>query len=123
MAYQYRSAPLQLLGSTLVGRVIYGTDLAECVSVPGDFHRPQGFFPLAFTLFRGGWIYFPVPEAPLIRAMPTGLLAFLKMPSECALRPCALTHQKKALHHTCVLGGADLKYRFWRDYFKNLTLW
>ena len=41
-------------GSTSTGRVICGTDLAECVSVPGDFLRPQGAFPQAFTPFRGG---------------------------------------------------------------------
>ena len=34
-------------------RQILGTDLAECVSVPGDFLRPQGPSPLAFTPFRG----------------------------------------------------------------------
>ena len=46
--------PLQVSGSTSAGRVICGTDLAECVSVPGDFLRPQGAFPQAFTPFRGG---------------------------------------------------------------------
>ena len=50
-ADQYRSEPLQLPGSASAGRVICGTDLAECVSVPGDFLRPQGAFPQAFTSF------------------------------------------------------------------------
>ena len=50
-ADHYRSEPLQVSGSTSAGRVICGTDLAECVSVPGDFLRPQGAFPQAFTSF------------------------------------------------------------------------
>ena len=66
----FQSVPLQLPGSTSAGRVICGTDLADCVSVPGDFLRPQGAFPQAFTSFRGG--YCPAPEAPLIRGIPTG---------------------------------------------------
>ena len=32
------------------------------------------------------------------------------MPGACGLRPCARTHQKKALCHTCPLGGACNKY-------------
>ena len=43
-----RSEPLQVSGSTSAGRVICGTDLAECVSVPGDFLRPKGAFPPGF---------------------------------------------------------------------------
>ena len=53
-ADQYRSEPLQLPGSASADRVICGTDLAECVSVPGDFLRPQGAFPPGFyPLSRG----------------------------------------------------------------------
>ena len=52
-ADQSRSAPLQVPGSTLAGRVICGTDLAECVSVPGDFLRLQGLSPQDFTPFGG----------------------------------------------------------------------
>ena len=33
------------------------------------------------------------------------------MLSPCGLQPCARTHQKKALCHTCPLGGARNKYR------------
>ena len=51
------TAPLQLLGSTLPGRVYCGTDLAECVSAPGDFLRPQGAFPPGFyPLWEVGFI-------------------------------------------------------------------
>ena len=64
--------PLQVSGSTSASRVICGTDLAECVSVPGDFFRPQGAFPPGFYLFREGWVNRPAPEAPQIRGMPTG---------------------------------------------------
>ena len=71
-ADQSRSEPFQLPGSTSAGRVICGTDLAECVSVPGDFLRPQGAFPPGFYLLREGWVHRPAPEAPLIRGMPTG---------------------------------------------------
>ena len=69
--------PLQVSGSTSAGRVICGTDLAECVSVPGDFLRPQGAFPPGFYLLREGWVNRPAPEAPLTRGMPLGQLAFL----------------------------------------------
>ena len=53
-ADHYRSAPLQVPGSTSVGRVICGMDLAECVSKAGDFLRPQGAFPPGFYPLRGG---------------------------------------------------------------------
>ena len=33
------------------------------------------------------------------------------MPGACGLRPCARTHLKKALYHTCSLGWASNKYR------------
>ena len=66
-ADQYRSEPLQVPGSTSAGRVICGTDLAECISVPGDFLRPRGPFPQAYNPFGGGWVHRPAPEAPLIR--------------------------------------------------------
>ena len=65
------TAPLQLSGRTSAGRVICGTDLAECVSVPGDFLRPQGAFPPGFYLLREGLVNHPAPEAPLIRGMTT----------------------------------------------------
>ena len=62
-----------------------------------NFLRPQGAFPPGFYLLREGWVNRPAPEAPLIRGMPTGPLAFLKMPGACGLRPCARTHHKKGL--------------------------
>ena len=64
-----------------------GTDLAECVSVPGEFLRPQGAFPPGFYSLREGWVNRPAPEAPLI----------WEMPGACGLRPCARTHHKKGL--------------------------
>ena len=54
--------------------------------------RPPGFNPL-----RRGWVYRPVPEAPLLRGMPTGSEAFLEIPGACGLRPCAWSHPKKGL--------------------------
>ena len=53
------------------------SDLAECVSVPGDFLLPQRAFPPGFYSLRVDWVNRPAPEAPLIRGMPTGPLAFL----------------------------------------------
>ena len=58
----------------------------------------------------GGWAYCLAPEAPLIRGIPTGPNVFLAMPGACGLRPCATTHQKKALCHTCTFSGACKKY-------------
>ena len=50
--------PLQVSGSTSAGRVICGTDLAECVSIPGDFLRPQGALPpRLLPPFDGGWVH------------------------------------------------------------------
>ena len=61
-----------MLGSTSTGRVVWGTDLAECVSVPGDFLRPLGTFLPGYYPLRGDWVDRPASEAPLIRGMPTG---------------------------------------------------
>ena len=75
--------------------VICGTDLAECVSVLGDFLRSQGAFLPGFYHLRGS--HRPAPGAPLIRGMPTGPYIFLGMPGAWGLRPCARTHLKKGL--------------------------
>ena len=71
----------------------------------------RGLSPQTFTSFVWGWVHRPAPEAPLIRGMPTGPLAFLGMPGVCRLRPCAWAHQKKALCQTSPLGAACNKYR------------
>ena len=55
-----------------------------------DVPLASGFKPL-----RRGWVYRPVPEAPLLRGMPTGSEAFLEMSGACGLRPCDWTHPKK----------------------------
>ena len=101
-ADQSRSEPLQVSGSASAGRVICGTDLAKCVSVPGDFLRPQGAFPPGFYLLREGWVHCPAPEAPLTRGMPRGPRVFLTNSGRVwatALRP--VPPKKKALCHTC----------------------
>ena len=102
---QYRSAALHLPSSASAGCVICGTDLAECVSVPGGFLRPQGALPQAFTAFGGRLL--PGASGECRR----GCRHFLEMPGACWLRPCTRTYQKKASSHTCLLGGADIKYR------------
>ena len=103
-ADQSRSEPLQVSGSASAGRVICGTDLAGCVSVPGDFLRPQGAFPPGFYLLREGWVHCPAPEAPLTRGMPKGPRVFLTnsgrvwatamRPVPPKKRPCAI-HARK----------------------------
>ena len=50
------------------------------------------------------------PETLLFRGMPTGPETFLKPSDACGLRPCARTHLKKALCHTCPVGGTVNKY-------------
>ena len=60
-ADQSLSAPLQVPGSTSTGRVICSSDLAECVSVPGDFLRPQwGLPPRLLPPFEAG-VHRPAP--------------------------------------------------------------
>ena len=39
------------------------------------------------------------------------------MPGACGLRPCARTHHRKVLCHTCPLGGAVNKYR------RSISVW
>ena len=56
------TVPLQLSGCTSAGRVYCGTDLAECVSAPGDFLRPQGAFLPGFYPLWG--VHCSVPETP-----------------------------------------------------------
>ena len=110
-ADQYRSVPLQLPGNTSAGRVICGTDLAECVSVPGDFLRPQGPSPLPFTPFEG------LGSSPGARGAPNkgnadgavSIFGHAGCVWATALRP---DPPKKALSHTCPLGGVSNKYRW-----------
>ena len=116
--------PLQVSGSTSAGRVICGTDLAGCVSVPGDFLRPQGAFPPGFYLLREGWVHCPAPEAPLTRGMPKGPRVFLTnsgrvwatalRPVPPKKRPCAI-HARKvgrasntADHYRCYTNSTRL---------------
>ena len=96
-----RSEPLQVSGSASAGRVICGTDLAKCVSVPGDFLRPQGAIPPGFYLLREGWVHCPAPEAPLTRGMPTGPRVFLTNSGRVwatALRPVPPKKRPCAIH-------------------------
>ena len=89
-------------GVASAGRVICGTDLAKCVSVPGDFLRPQGAFPpRLLPPFEGGWVHCPAPEAPLTRGMPTGPRAFLANSGRVwatALRPVPPKKRPCAIH-------------------------
>ena len=67
----FRTGPLQVLGSTLTGRVVgtqFGQSVSRCL---GIFLRPLGAFPPGFYSLRGVRVNRPVPEALLIRGMPT----------------------------------------------------
>ena len=54
--------------------------------------------------------------------MPTGLEAFLGIPSVSGLRSCAQTHFKKALFHTSPVGGTADKYSWQYPIKKGKTL-
>ena len=59
----------------------------------------------------GGWVNRPAPEASLIRGMPTGPLVFWKCRTRVGYGPALGPTIKKALCHTCSLGGVVIKYR------------
>ena len=103
--------PFQVSGSTSTGRVICGTDLTECVSVPGDFLRPQGAFPQAFTPFRGGLGSLPGTWGAPNKGNADGAEGiFGKLRARVGYGPAPGPTIKKALCHTCPLGGAVNKY-------------
>ena len=71
-----------------------------CVSVPGDFLRPQGAFPPGFYPLSWG-VHCPAPAAPLTRGMPTGPRAFLANSGRVwatALRPVPPKKRPCAIH-------------------------
>ena len=107
-ADQSRSEPLQLPGSTSAGRVICSTDLAECVSVPGDCVRPQGAFPPGFYPFGGLGSSPGAWGAPNKRNTDgaVGILGNAGRMWALGQRPDS---PKKGLCHICPLGG--IKYR------------
>ena len=72
-------------------------DVAECVSIPGDFVRPQGAFPLAFTSFGG------LGSSP-------GAVGIFGNAGRVWAPALHSDPPKKALCHTCLLGGASIKY-------------
>ena len=102
-ADQYRSAPLQVLGSTSAGRVICGMDLAECVSVPGNFlHASGGLPPRLLPPWEG--VIAP-NKGNADRAVGIfGNAGRVWAPALCPDPP------KKALCHTYPLGGVSNKY-------------
>ena len=78
------------------GRNAMGGSGRMCL-VTGCTSGLRGPSPPGFNPLQRGWVYRPVPEAPLLRGMPTGSEAFLEMPGACGLRPCAWPHPKKGL--------------------------
>ena len=71
----------------------------------------RGPSPLAFTSFgRVGFIARRL-RRPQKGECRRGRGHFWKLPDACGLRPCTRIHHKKALCHTCPLGGAGNKYR------------
>ena len=107
-ADHWRTVLRQLLGSISADRVICGTDLAECVSVPGDILWPQGTFLPGFYLLRGGSS--PGAWGTLNKGNADGAVIFGNAGRvwATALR---WDPPKKALCHTWPLGGAVIKYR------------
>ena len=102
------TAPLQLLGCTSAGRAGCDTDLAECVSAVGDFIRPQGAIPQAFSPFGG---LFPYAWGAPNKGNTEGAVSILgKYQARVGSGP-APDPPKKALCHTFSFGGAWNKYR------------
>ena len=103
-ADQYRSAPLQVLGSISAGRVICGTDLAKCVSVHEDFLQ-QNSLPTRLLPPSGGGLIAPNKENA-----DGAVGIFWECQARVGSRPCT-EPPKNALCHTCPLVGASNKYR------------
>ena len=62
------------------------------------------------TLLWRGYFYRPAPEEPILRGMPTGPELLFYSPGVSGLRPCALTHLKKALCCIRPFSGVYDKY-------------
>ena len=89
--------PLQVSGSTSAGRVVCGTDLAGCVSVPGDFLRPQAFIP-----FLGGLDSLPGAWGAPNKGNADGAEGiFGKLRARVGYGPAPGPTPKKALCHSC----------------------
>ena len=101
-ADQSRSEPLQVSGSASAGRVICGTDLAGCVSVPGDFLQPQGAFPPRLLPPSGGLGSLPGAWGTPNKGNAEGAEGiFDKLRARVGYGPAPGPTQKKALCHTC----------------------
>ena len=109
--YEYReNIHLGVWVNPSLGRpcLTQGTDLSECWFVdlafpPDSEGHPPGFYPLMGVLGL-------LPEAPLIKRMPTRQKVFLAMPDMCGLRPCDQTHLKNGLVPYLSDGGTENKY-------------
>ena len=88
-------SPLQLLGR------IRPAVFASALEISSGLRKPS---PQTFTSF-GGWGL--LPEAPLIRGMPTEPKVFFAMLDACGLRPCDQTHLKSGLVPDLYAGGVN----------------
>ena len=91
----------------------WAVDLVRCVTSV-DWHTLSlmGAVPQGSNPPRRGYVYRLAPEELLFKGMLTGPEAFLEPPDMSRLWPCARTHLKKALCHTCRFGGVRDKYRW-----------
>ena len=96
--------------SASAGRVICDTDMAECVSVPEDFLRPQEAFPACFYPLRGGGSS-PGAWGDPNKGNADGAVGIFGNAGRLWAPALRSDPPKKALYHTCPLGQADIKYR------------
>ena len=89
-----------VLGLHSVGRLTSGRFCRVCLGT-GDFLRPQGAIPQAYTPFGGLGLLLGAPK----RGMPTGPKVFLALPDACGLRPCDRAHLKNGLVPYSCVGG------------------
>ena len=104
--------PLQLFEAHF-GRPCFGQcdSVGWCLST-GDFLRPKSAVPPSFYPLTRGWVYFVVPEASLIRGIPTGPKLFLAMLDARGLGPCDWTHHKNGfVPNLCSVGCVIDKWR------------
>ena len=109
-----------VVGLHSVGRFISGRFCRVCLGT-GEFLRPQGAIPQAYTPFGGGLL--PGAWGAPKRGMPTGPKVFLALPDACGLRPCDRVTLKTALCHIRALVWRFDKYRGPRGLFFLSSCW
>ena len=84
--------------------------IAKGLEVSGELYLwPQRAIPPGFYPLSRGWVYHPVPEAPLLGEC-RGPRHFRKYQVHMGSGPVLGSTLKKALCHTCLVGGTEYKY-------------